>query len=47
MQAWRRSTPRDKHGDHRYNPAEFGLDPVQLRQRFAFYSERFSGGETG
>jgi hypothetical protein len=47
MRAWRRSTPRDKHGDHHYDPAEFGLDPVQLRQRFAFYSERFSGGESG
>jgi hypothetical protein len=46
MQAWRRSTPRDKYGDHRYDPAEFGLDPVQLRQQFAFYSERFNGGES-
>lgn len=41
MEAWRRSTPRDKHGDHRYDPAEFGLDLAQLRQRFHFYSERF------
>ncbi len=41
MEAWRRSTPRDKHGDHSYDPAEFGLDPAQLRQRFRFYTERF------
>jgi hypothetical protein len=43
MEAWRRDTPRDKHGGHSYDPAEFGLDPTQLRNRFAFYSERFSG----
>lgn len=43
MNAWRRDTPRDRHGGHHYDPAEFGLDPTQLRQRFAFYSERFSG----
>jgi hypothetical protein len=41
MQAWRRNTPRDKHGDHRYDPAAFGLDVAQLRERFRFYSERF------
>jgi hypothetical protein len=43
MEAWRRETPRDKHGGHTYDPAEFGLDPQQLRMRFAFYSERFKG----
>jgi hypothetical protein len=43
MQTWRRETPRDKHGEHSYDPAEFGIDPAQLRQRFAFYSQRFSG----
>jgi len=43
MQAWRRNTPRDKHGEHRCDPADFGLDPQQLRQRFAFYSDRYSG----
>jgi Sulfotransferase family len=42
MEAWRRDTPRDKHGVHRCDPAEFGLDPEQLRRRFAFYSERFT-----
>jgi hypothetical protein len=43
MQIWRRETPRDKHGDHSYDPGEFGLDPARLRQRFAFYSDRFTG----
>lgn len=41
MQAWRDSTPRDKHGDHTYEPQEFGLDVDQLRQRFAFYHQHF------
>jgi hypothetical protein len=44
MEAWRRATPRDKHGAHGYDPAEFGLDPERLRARFAFYSDRFKGG---
>jgi hypothetical protein len=41
MQAWRDATPRDKHGDHLYDPAEFGLEPAALRERFRFYTERF------
>ena len=41
MTGWREDTPRDKHGRHEYNPAEFGLDTARLRERFAFYSERF------
>lgn len=41
MQAWRDSTPRDKHGSHEYNPADFGLDPARLREQFRFYSDRF------
>ena len=42
MQAWRESTPRDKYSAHRHGPAEFGLDPEQLRSRFAFYNQRFN-----
>jgi hypothetical protein len=42
MQAWRRDTPRDKHGGHSYDPAEFGIDPATLRERFRFYAERFN-----
>jgi hypothetical protein len=41
MEAWRHSTPRDKHGGHRYDPADFGIDLDTLRARFRFYSERF------
>jgi hypothetical protein len=41
MEAWRRETPRDKHGGHDYDAADFGLDPAELRERFRFYSERY------
>jgi hypothetical protein len=41
MEAWRLSTPRDKHGGHDYSAADYGLDPEALRQRFAFYAKRF------
>lgn len=41
MQAWRDDTPRDKHGGHSYDAADFGLDPAELRERFRFYSDRF------
>jgi hypothetical protein len=42
MRAWRESTPRDKDGAHRYDPADFGIDLEALRQQFRFYSERFN-----
>lgn len=41
MKAWRENTPRDKHGRHEYDPADYGLDTATLRQRFRFYSDRF------
>ncbi len=41
MLAWRASMPRDKHGSHTYDPADFGLDPAALRARFGFYTARF------
>lgn len=41
MKAWREDTPRGKHGRHEYDPAEFGLDPAALRERFRFYSDRY------
>ena len=44
MLAWREETPRDKHGLHEYDAATFGLDPAKLRERFAFYSNRFNLG---
>ncbi len=41
MRAWRENTPRDKHGGHSYEPADFGLDVDELRARFGFYAARF------
>jgi hypothetical protein len=41
MAAWRSDTPRDKHGAHEYDPADFGLDRAAIRERFRFYSDRF------
>jgi hypothetical protein len=41
MERWRAETPREKHGDHRYDPADFGLSETALRERFRFYSDRF------
>lgn len=41
MQAWRQGTPRDKHGSHSYDPADYGLEVAALRERFGFYSDRF------
>lgn len=41
MQAWRTGTPRDKHGGHQYEAADFGLDAAALRAHFAFYHQRF------
>jgi hypothetical protein len=41
MVKWRAETPREKHGEHRYDPADFGLSAEGLRERFRFYSDRF------
>ncbi len=41
MESWRAATPREKHGEHRYDPADFGLSVEGLNERFRFYSERF------
>lgn len=43
MQAWRVNTPKGKHGDHEYNPDDYGLDTDRLRDRFEFYGSRFTG----
>ncbi len=36
-----RANPKGKHGKHEYNLEEFGLEPAQVRERFAGYAERF------
>ena len=41
MEKWRAQTSREKQGEHRYDPADFGLSAEGLRERFRFYSERF------
>ena len=41
IERWRADTPREKHGSHTYDAADFGLDPAQLRERFRFYTDRF------
>lgn len=41
MEAWRRNTPRDKHGAHSYDAGDFAIDLEQLRERFRFYTSRF------
>jgi hypothetical protein len=41
MAAWRRNQPRDKHGLHEYDPADYGLQRGELREQFSFYSDRF------
>lgn len=42
MLAWRESTPRDKHGRHEYDGADYGLRTADLRERFRFYTDRFA-----
>ena len=41
MLAWRAQSPRDAHGGHTYDAAQFGLDTTILRERFQFYHDRF------
>jgi Sulfotransferase family len=43
---WRQEQPRDKHGLHELDPADFGLDRDELRAYYKFYSDRF-GVPTG
>ncbi len=44
---WRAEQPRDKHGLHEYDPAEFGLDRDELRQYYKFYSDRYGVPASG
>jgi len=43
MQEWLDGSQEDRSsgGGHRYTAEEFGLDDDELRQRFAYYTERF------
>jgi hypothetical protein len=42
MNRWRADNPRDKHGTHAYDGAEFGLTEAVLDQRFGAYRARFA-----
>jgi hypothetical protein len=46
MRGWLASNPRHGRGGHDPLPAEFGLDEVEVRERFAPYRQRF-GREDG
>jgi hypothetical protein len=41
MRAYLAAKPRGKHGAHRYDLADFGIDLPRLRTRYARYMERF------
>jgi sulfotransferase family protein len=43
MQTWWDGSQEDRNtgGGHHYTPEEFGLDADELRERFAYYSERY------
>ena len=39
MCLWLDQNPKGKHGPHRYDLAEFGLDPATINHRFASYRD--------
>jgi hypothetical protein len=41
MAEWAAANPKGRHGAHRYDLADYGLDADRVRRRFAFYTERF------
>jgi hypothetical protein len=43
MERWLKTNDeeREQAGQHRYEAEDFGLDPEALRERFAYYGERF------
>jgi hypothetical protein len=42
MLAWRDENPRDKHGIHEYDAADFGMTEASLAARFGAYHDRFA-----
>jgi hypothetical protein len=49
MEAWLKSNDeeREQAGQHQYRAEDFGLDPAALRERFAYYGERFPIADAG
>jgi Sulfotransferase family len=45
MRAVLANQPREQNGFHRYEPAQFGLSPAEVAERFALYRERFGLAE--
>ncbi|MBK7728224.1 MAG: sulfotransferase [Gammaproteobacteria bacterium] len=41
MSAFLAANPKDKRGAHRYTLEQFGLDPMDLKQQYQFYLDRF------
>jgi hypothetical protein len=41
MLAWRADNPKDKHGAHQYDGAQFGITEDALATRFGAYRDRF------
>lgn len=41
MRTWHTENPQGKHGEHRYDLAEFGLTAGQIHERFAEYLRHF------
>ncbi|MGH7749798.1 MAG: sulfotransferase family protein, partial [Candidatus Dormibacteria bacterium] len=41
MRDWVQRNPKGSHGEHRYTPADFGIDAAQVTASFAGYSDRF------
>jgi hypothetical protein len=42
MLAWRADNPKDKHGKHEYDGADFGITEAALQQQFSAYRQRFA-----
>jgi hypothetical protein len=42
MRSFLASNPQGKHGEHRYSLAQFGLNAEVERERYRFYTERYS-----
>ena len=44
FRAWLAENPQHKHGVHRYDLAQFGLDPAEVDRQFAGYRDRIAQG---
>lgn len=47
VEEWVAAHPKTEHGRHEYTAAQFGFDPEQLRERFAFYIDQFDVAPEG